>query len=505
MLKKLHLNIIDVLILICCCFLLFFSVVLACVSSIWKFLTIHEILYHLTTPFNGIDLNVFQSIYDFSWPVLIGYVFLFLVFKKRNELKHFRYLNIFCVFVFVCSVSYFVFIHKLNVFDMMFASKSGFVEEHYVHPENTKISFESRRNLIHIYLESMETTYSNIEICTVCGENLIPLLTEAALKEVDFSNNSSVLNGANPTYAASWTAASIFAQNLGIPLIHQYHKRIVSRRDTFAASTSLSLPKILRNEGYDLYFLAGSDSNFASKDLFLRDHGDFKVYDYNWFVEQNLENTEDKKFWGVDDQRLLETAKKLLTEFSSSQKPFVLNILTVDTHPYGFLPASCQTAEYPFDLSTKENLKQHKIKKKEQFRQDFYREVIKCSDKTIVDFIEWIKQQPFYENTTVVITGDHLVQSHFLKKVDDSKRRSYVAFLNSAHNDFIEDAHREYNLFDLFPTILSSLGAKIDGDRLGLGTNLFSSRQTLTEQFGEKHIHKELEKRSELLSELILK
>ena len=37
---------------------------------------------------------------------------------------------------------------------------------------------------------------------------------------------------------------------------------------------------------------------------------------------------------------------------------------------------------------------------------------------------------------------------------------------------------------DLFPTILSSMGYSIDGDRLGLGTNLFSKRKTLAEKFG---------------------
>ena len=34
---------------------------------------------------------------------------------------------------------------------------------------------------------------------------------------------------------------------------------------------------------------------------------------------------------------------------------------------------------------------------------------------------------------------------------------------------------------DMFPTTLASLGAVIDGDRLGLGTNLFSDKPTLAE------------------------
>ena len=35
---------------------------------------------------------------------------------------------------------------------------------------------------------------------------------------------------------------------------------------------------------------------------------------------------------------------------------------------------------------------------------------------------------------------------------------------------------------DLFPTTLGALGAQIEGERLGLGTNLFSNRETLSEE-----------------------
>ena len=37
----------------------------------------------------------------------------------------------------------------------------------------------------------------------------------------------------------------------------------------------------------------------------------------------------------------------------------------------------------------------------------------------------------------------------------------------------------------MFPTLLASIGVKIEGDRLGLGTNLFSGKPTLFEQNGE--------------------
>lgn len=37
---------------------------------------------------------------------------------------------------------------------------------------------------------------------------------------------------------------------------------------------------------------------------------------------------------------------------------------------------------------------------------------------------------------------------------------------------------------DLFPTMLASLGVQIEGNRLGLGTNLFSDKKTLMKELG---------------------
>ena len=48
----------------------------------------------------------------------------------------------------------------------------------------------------------------------------------------------------------------------------------------------------------------------------------------------------------------------------------------------------------------------------------------------------------------------------------------------------------------MLPTTLSSIGAKIEGERLGFGTNLFSGEKTLTEKYGYEKLNRELEKSS---------
>ena len=48
----------------------------------------------------------------------------------------------------------------------------------------------------------------------------------------------------------------------------------------------------------------------------------------------------------------------------------------------------------------------------------------------------------------------------------------------------------------MYPTTLAALGVKIEGERLGLGTNLFSDKSTLSEKYGVEYVREEIEKKS---------
>ena len=52
------------------------------------------------------------------------------------------------------------------------------------------------------------------------------------------------------------------------------------------------------------------------------------------------------------------------------------------------------------------------------------------------------------------------------------------------------------NSFDLFPTTLAALGVEIPGDRLALGTNMFSKTKSLEEEMGTEAYRSELAKKS---------
>jgi phosphoglycerol transferase len=123
----------------------------------------------------------------------------------------------------------------------------------------------------------------------------------------------------------------------------------------------------------------------------------------------------------------------------------------------------------------------------------------------VADFVEWIKSQPFYANTTIIITGDHLtMDSEFLEDIGENYVRTvYNCIINSPVEPAMEK-NRQFGSFDMFPTTLAALGVEIRGNRLGLGTNLFSDEKTLTEMYGFEALDRELQLRSLYYNEELL-
>lgn len=99
------------------------------------------------------------------------------------------------------------------------------------------------------------------------------------------------------------------------------------------------------------------------------------------------------------------------------------------------------------------------------------------------------------------------MDSDFCNDVSEDYERSvYNVFINlpeGLDTSFEKTHNREFATLDMFPTTLAAMGVTIEGDRLALGVNLFSDKQTLTEQYGRKGLDKELMKKSKFYDMLI--
>ena len=140
---------------------------------------------------------------------------------------------------------------------------------------------------------------------------------------------------------------------------------------------------------------------------------------------------------------------------------------------------------------------------------DQYSNTIYYSQAEAVKFIRWIQSQPFYDNTTIFIIGDHLTMASCIsEKVKDYQRTCFNLVLNPAEDlrNLPESRfrNRQWASFDMFPTMLAGIGVGIDSNRLGIGTNLFSDEKTLFETYGVDEVNDSLTQKSEFYNKNIL-
>lgn len=454
----------------------------------WTNLSMDELVYHLTAPLDGTNTDM---IWDYvrvcAVPTVLVIFFLVLIrmaWRKKEKVHLFRGIINLTALVGIILVLVYTWV-ELGIGNYLKNrnTESNFIEEEYVDPMDVAVVFpEQKRNLIYIFLESMETTYSDVDDGGAFDENVIPELTEIAQTNEDFSGIDPKLNGGYSLEGTTWTMGAMFAQTSGLPLNLSISANDMDTQDSFFPGVT-TLGDILSDAGYTQTLLIGSEAQFGGRKLYFQEHGNYEMEDYNYAIENGLIPSDYKVWWGYEDQKLFEFAKEKLLQLSQEDEPFNLTMLTVDTHfEDGYVCEQCPT-EYDTQYSN----------------------VMACSSRQVGEFLKWIQQQDFYENTTIVISGDHpTMDSDYCAEIDQEgnyDRRVFTAYINAAA--YAQDQQeRTYSTFDNFPTTLAALGVQIDGDRLGLGTNLFSGKQTLLEEFGKSKVNAELKKKSEFLEKL---
>lgn len=458
-----------------------------------------EILFHLNMPLKGAGNNYLQSYIQKALFPAVGIVVEVVIafFMGRAILKMYPKVKLTfitkhgvlfgsLVIVLWLAIASFRAQRWFNFWDVVKNSflATSFFDDNYVNPASTAIIFpEKKRNLVYILVESAETSAQDEENGGLMPVNFIPEMTEIAKDNISFSH-SEKMEGAVVPPLCGWTIAGMLAETAGLPL-KTYATQYVWGNDLpkekmpFMPGVT-SLGDILHKEGYQNVFMCGSDIDFAGRRNYLTDHGDYKLLDYYAAIECGRIPASYSVWWGFEDQKLFAWAKDELLELAVSDQPFNCTILTVDTHSQdGYVCGLCQE-EYP----------------------DQYANVWRCASRQIGEFVEWLQEQPFYENTTVIIAGDHCsMDSDFYggEKYDryngEKRRKVYNCFLNSAV-DPVKEKNRKFTTLDLFPSTLAALGCKIEGEHLGLGVNLFSGEETLAEKYGYDYMFTEMAKKS---------
>ena len=472
--------------------------------AIWTNMTFHaeleEIFFTIRAPLEGADGGYLQSALSYCVPRIALGTVLFTALTvfcwKRNKV-HFtlrlqigkRALRIqgqkllrsivalVSVVMLLMTGVYAQLAYNIIGFIKTQMTKTHVYEEYYVDPDTVVISStDSPRNLLCIYMESMEVTYADEEEGGQQPVNYIPNLTQMAFDNVSFGSGSGTLGGSYPLSKTAWTTAALLGTTSGVPFHFPLVNNDLFRYSNFAENLK-TIGTVLDAKGYNQEFLCGSDATFGGRRAYFAHHGNYEIFDYYTAIDKGYIAPDYKVWWGYEDSYLYEIAKDELTRLAAEDAPFNLTMLTVDTHNIsGYVCPLCDTEKYDDQLAV----------------------VLDCADHQIQHFIDWVKEQDFYEDTAIVILGDHpRIDEDLVAGVPLTDRKVYNCFINSSVTPVLPTEDRQLTQLDMFPTILAAMGYEIEGNRLGLGTNLFSDLPTMVDILGYDTFNSELCKQSD--------
>ncbi len=314
--------------------------------------------------------------------------------------------------------------------------------------EPAKSIANPKLNLVYIYGESLERTYFDND----AFPNLTPELGKLKNEGLDFSNTAQLPG-------TDYTIAGMVASQCGIPLFAPFEGNASASVSSFFPQ-NICLGDILKNSGYENYFVQGANLRFAGKDVFLKSHG----FDHLYGAEELKSTVADPTYrndWGFYDDTVLDETWKKFEELSQSGKRFSLFALTVDTHhPDGFISRTCQRKSY--DMDGKKNL---------SFS------AVSCSQEHIAALIEKIKASPWFKNTVIVVSSDHLAMKNSAWDYLNKQDRSNLFFVLRGDEPQQDTLAVKRNTMDNGATVLDILG----GDNfIGLGRSSLSGESLST-------------------------
>lgn len=361
------------------------------------------ILLQLTSPIKGTDSGIINSIIKTAVvpPVLLAvaavlcYLFIVRGMYALEDLpvkKIPRWSKI-CIEV----VMVVFFLHTVQVqgteigmwdYIQSVRESSDFYEKEYVNPAKVKMTFpKEKKNLIYIFMESMESSYADKEDGGTMDDNYIPNLTKLARENVQFTDKKDgKVGGPVCLEATAYTAGGLVAQTSAINL-KVMNSGAVS--DSFLPNLT-ALGDILNKQGYNQMFLCGSDGDFAGRDAYFKTHKDYQIEDYKAAIKEGDIPKDYKVYWGHEDKVLYERAKKNLKKLSKEGKPFNLTMLTVDTHfPNGYI---CDLCENKYDTT--------------------YGNAVACADRQVYDFVQFSNlKKGVYEVSETLPASDYEFKS----------------------------------------------------------------------------------------------
>ena len=329
-------------------------------------------------------------------------------------------------------------------------------------PPYEDITLDGKRNLVYLYLESMESAFFDEAVFP----GLVPNLKRLGSQAHNFSEIAD---------AGDFTMGALVASQCGIRLITPIGAENMMDRVGAYLPAAKCLGDWLKASGYKLEYIGGAAKEFAGKNNFLESHGFTSVKG----SREGARKGEPRAPWGRFDDVVLDDVFQRYTELTDEGGPFALFTLTVDTHaPGGAKSPLCGDLIYGDGTNSMLNS-------------------VHCSDRIVGEFISKLLALPSFEHTLLAVGTDHVMHKstadNFLSSFKQRKLFLLIFDGKNTHSGAV--ISKPGSSLDIGATILSYLtNGRLT--ELGLGRSLQdqNSKTLLSE-------HSDLESFSDQLDE----
>ena len=327
---------------------------------------------------------------------------------------------------------------------------NNYVRSNQADPTEKMFGLAEDRNLIIVSLESLQSFVINNDMN---GHEITPFLNSLTADEDTFYFS----NFYHQTGLGKTSDSEFLVENSLYPLGGG------AVFFTHSGNTFHSMAESLNEEGYFTNVLHPNNKSFWNRDMMYKALDIQKYYDENSYIV----NEENSVSWGLKDIPFFEQSVDLMAEMP---QPFYSRLITLTNH-------------YPFTLDVEDqNIPEYDSNSNTLNK---YFQTVNYMDEALELFFEDLKEKGLYDNSIIVMYGDHYgisenhnnAMSQYLEKeitpFESAKLQSVPLFVHIPNSGVGEEVTEVAGQIDVRPTILHLLGIDTSKD-MQLGADLFS-------------------------------
>ncbi|SEU12478.1 LTA synthase family protein [Paenibacillus sp. NFR01] len=230
------------------------------------------------------------------------------------------------------------------------------------------------KNLIILQMESLQNFLLGLKID---GTEITPNLNKFMEDSLHITNFYQMVGQGNTSDAEFVVNSSFYSPPQGAATSSEYVNKQLP-----------SLPRLLQQNGYQTATFHVNNVNFWNRGELYSALGWENYYDHDYFGD------EDSFFFGASDEVLYRKTTEKLKEMSASGQPFYAQVISMSAH-------------HPFNIPKDK----YKIKLPERYEGTFVGDYIRAqnyADYAFGQFVEELKAAGLWDNTVIMLYGDHM-------------------------------------------------------------------------------------------------